>query len=307
MHKRIAFVKTGWSDHYEGGPVLGRHAHVQEFDEAHERFNFLKHSDRRYYGYLPPIGKNESSPQPREKDGWLLIFVSARNGNGPLTVVGWYERATFHNGYMPRPEYSDSESFELDVHGSKYSYCISAPAAHLIPTADRTDTVSGDHFKRTPVLYVRGNGKDDAWRDDLAEFAESLVSTKQVATSSTPSLTFPDQQLRKRVEEAAISAAKHLLKADYRVVDRQKDNCGYDLLAKHRKSGDELHIEVKGTSGTTRHFYMSRNEFRYMPSPQWRLIMVCDALGSPQVEMLTASEVKKLFSLEAFAWEGVAK
>ena len=178
MHKRIAFVKTGWSDHYEGGPVLGRHAHVQEFDEAHERFNFLRHSDGRFYGYLPPIGRIERPPQPKEKDGWLLVFISARNGNGPLTVVGWYQGATFHDEYIARPEYSDTEEFELDVHGSKYSYCISADSAHLIPTAERTDTVSGDHFKRTPVLYLRGNGKDDAWRKELAEFAESLVSTR---------------------------------------------------------------------------------------------------------------------------------
>ena len=129
----------------------------------------------------------------------------------------------------------------------------------------------------------------------------------EVASSSAPKLAFPDPQLRKRVEEAAISAAKDFLQNKYRVKDRQKDNCGYDLLAKHRKTGEELHVEVKGASGTAMHFYMSRNEFRYMPSPQWRLIMVCDALGSVQVKLLAASEVRQMFSIEPFAWEAVAK
>lgn len=308
MHKRVALVKTGWSDHYEGGPVVGRHAHVQEYDEAHERFNFLKNVDGHFYAYLPPIGKRARPPQPAEKKGWLLIFVSARNGNGPLTVVGWYEDATFHEDYMPRPEYSESDDFELDVHGTQYSYCISAPRAHLISTAERTTTVSGDHLKRTPVLYVRGNGKDDPWREELAKLADSVVSTSGTARTNFPQLSFPDPQLRKRVEDAAIGAAKEFLKnKNYRVTDRQKDNCGYDLLAKHRKTNEELHVEVKGTSGEAMHFYMSRNEYRYMPSPQWRLIMVCDALGAASAELFTASEVRKIFSLEAFAWEAIVK
>lgn len=307
MHKRIAFVKTGWSDHYEGGPVLGRHAHVQEYDEAHERFNFLKHSDGRYYGYLPPIGQKERPPQPKKNENWLLVFVSARNGNGPLTVIGWYERAIFHEEYIERPEYSEPEGFELDVHGEKYSYCLSARTAHLIPTASRKEIISGDHFKRTPVLYVRGNGKNDEWRNELAEFAESLVADKKTDEPRPPRLSFPDPKQRKFVEKAAIEAAKNFLNKQHRVVDRQKDNCGYDLLARHCKTGEELHVEVKGTSGTDMHFYMTRNEFRYMSMPQWRLVMVCDALGKAKVTLLTAAEVRKVFSINPFAWEAVAK
>ncbi|WP_459873755.1 protein NO VEIN domain-containing protein [Endothiovibrio diazotrophicus] len=307
MHKRIAFVKTGWSDHYEGGPVLGRHAHVQEYDEAHERFNFLKNSDGRYYGYLPPIGKKERPPQPKEKENWLLVFVSARNGSGPLTVVGWYEHAIFHEEYLERPEYSELEGFELDVHGGEYGYCLSADAAHLIPTSSRKETVSGDHFKRTPVLYVRGNGKDDEWRNELAEFAESLVAKKKAVESRPPKLSFPDPKKRKLVEEAAIKAAMKFLNKEHRVVDRQKHNCGYDLLASHRKTSEEFHVEVKGTSGPEMHFYMTRNEFRYMSTPQWRLIMVCDALGKANVTLMTAAEVRKAFNMESFAWEAVAK
>ncbi len=235
------------------------------------------------------------------------MFVAARNGNGPLTVVGWYEHAILHEEYIDRPEYSEPEDFELDVHGNKYRYCLSANKAHLIPTSSRIETVSGDHFKRTPVLYVRGNGKDDVWRNELAEFAEKLVAKKKAIESRPPKLSFPDQKQRKLVEEAAIEAAKNFLKKKHHVVDRQKDNCGYDLLARHRKTGEELHVEVKGTSSPDMHFYMTRNEFRYMPIPQWRLIMVCDAVGKANVALMTAEEVRKAFNMEPFAWEAVAK
>lgn len=306
MYERIAFVKIGWSDDYQGGPVLGRFAHVREYKDAHERFNFLQHADGRYYGCLPPIGPKKRPPQPRMKDDWLLVFVSARNGNGPLTVVGWYKGATFHEEYIQRPEYSDADEFEFDVHGDKYSYCINAGSAHLVPTASRTRTVSGDHLKRSPVLYVRGNAKADAWRRELAHFAETLVAEQIAPEQRPPRLSFSDPRQRKLVEEAAIKAAKGFLGKEYHVKDRQKDNRGYDLLARHRETGKELHVEVKGTGGEIMHFYMTRNEYRYMQSPQWRLIIVCDALGSAQTTMLDAAEVKRKFSIDPFAWEAVA-
>jgi len=307
MHPRIALVKTGWSDEYQGGPVLGRYAHLKEYDEAHERFNFLQHTSGQFYGYLPPIGKMERSPQPKLTDGWLLVFVSARNGTGPLTVVGWYDNAKFYNEYLERPEYAGPEDFETDVHGNKYSYCISTNTAHLISTASRKDIVSGAHFKRTPILYVRGNGKDDSWREELARFAETLISEHSDIEQLPPKLSFPDPEQRKRIEVAAINAAKKFLKTEYHVTDRQKDNCGYDLLARHRKTGKELHVEVKGTSGLNMHFYMSRNEFRYMVSPQWRLLMVSDALNKPKVNFFTAKDAHKAFSIDSFAWEGTVK
>ncbi|MBK8636925.1 MAG: DUF3883 domain-containing protein [Chromatiaceae bacterium] len=308
MHTRIALVKTGWSDEYQGEQVLGRYAHITEFDEAHERFNFQKAADGRFYGYLPPIGPKKRAPQPKNPDGWLLLFVSARNGNGPLTVVGWYEDATLHSEYKDRPEYDTEADFETDVNGAKFGYCISAGMAHLIPVGSRTQTISGNHFKRSPVLYVRGNGKNEYWRQELATLAEELVSNPPSDTDcAPPMIAFPDPEHRKKVELAAIDAAKRYLSKENKVTDRQKHNCGYDLLARHRKTGDELHVEVKGTSGQAMHFYMTRGEYRYMPTPQWRLIVVTQALIKPKLVLFTYKEVKKAFDLESFAWEATAR
>jgi len=306
MHDKIALVKTGWSEHYQGGPVLGRYSEIKKFGVAYERFNFLCHSDGFFYGYVPPIGGRP--PQPEIKDGWLLIFVAAKNGNGPLTVVGWYDNATFHKEYAERPEYSTSEDFETDVDGTRYSYCIKSKNAHLIPTGSRTYTVSGDHFRMSSILYVRGNGKDDDWRRDLAEFAERLVDEPPEGESIIPKPAFPDPEKRTRVELAAVESAKMFLSGTYKLTDRQKLNCGYDFLARHKRTGDELHVEVKGTSGSNMHFYMSRNEYRYMANPKWRLLMVTDALtNKPKVILLNEKEVRRAFNFDELAWEAIAK
>ena len=288
--------------------MLGRYAHIAQFDEAHERFNFLKTSSGLYYGYLPPIGKQQRPPQPKDESDWLLIFVSAKKGNGPLTVVGWYENATLHPEYSDRPEYTTEPDFENDVHGVKYGYCLSADTAHLIPVGSRTQTVSGDHFKRSPVIYVRGNGKNDAWRKTLANLAEKLVSSPpSELDGGAPKFAFADPAHRKAVERASIDAALAYLKVNHKVTDRQKDNCGYDLLARNKKTGEEWHVEVKGTSGDSMHFYLTRGEYRYMHTPQWRLLMVTNALTKQKLTLFNQAEMKKAFDLDAFAWEATSR
>lgn len=307
--KRIALVKTGWSDEYQGEPVVGRHAHIAQFDDAHEKYNFKRVIDGSFYGYLPPMGRARRPPQPKRSDDWLLIFVSARNGKGPLTVVGWYKNAELHPEYLERPEYDIEADFNTDVHGDKYRYCISADLATLVPVGSRTETISSAHFKRTPILYLRGNGKSMRWREELAKSMERLVTSWSFDVNEPPPhVSFPDPEHRKKIELAAVEAAKKFLKKEYVVTDRQKDNCGYDLLARHRKSNEELHIEVKGTSNERMHFYMTRGEHRYMTAmPQWRLIMVTNTLQKPNLKLLTREEVKKMFDFAAFAWEASAK
>jgi hypothetical protein len=90
MFDRIAFVKTGWSELYQGGPVVGRF----QDQNWHERYNFMPGPDGVYYGYVPPIGKAQAAPNPQNRTGWLLIFVAAFEGYGPITAVGWYEDAS---------------------------------------------------------------------------------------------------------------------------------------------------------------------------------------------------------------------
>lgn len=310
MMDRIAFVKTGWAEDYQGEEVVGRHAHIGAFREAHERFNFKKAPDGRFYGYIHPIGQNESCPRPLETDNWLLIVVSARNGNGPLTVVGFYENASFEADYVERPEYGVGD-FELDVHGNPYAYCFSADKATLISLEDRDITIPGDHIKRTPIVYVRGNRQNEKWRKDLAALAERIVkaAVKKPAKKKV-GLAFPDQAHKDAVEEASIKAARAFFKKhlpEHRETDRQSDNCGYDFLLSASKPKDELHIEVKGTSSADMQFYLTRNEFGYLKNPRWRLLMVTDALGKPKCRLMDYKEVLSIFDLSPFAWRAVEK
>lgn len=308
MRDKIAFVKTGWSESYQGEPVLGRHAHISKYKEAHERFNFLNVGGL-FYGYLPPIGRNYRPPQPKDNQGWLVIFVAARNGNGPLTVVGWYDNATFEREYCDRPEYESEVDFETDVDGGNYGYCVSAPIGNLIPPIDRKISVPGDHFKRTPILYVKGNGSNEKWRQELAKLAVKIVKSEpENGNKKNPTLVFPDKEHKDKVEKAAIEAAFDFLEKDgYRVTDRQKDKCGYDLLARRKLHPVELHVEVKGTSNEIPRFFMSRNEKQYIPNPKWRLFLVTDALKKPKGTLMTAKEVANTFDFNPFAWEAVCK
>ena len=310
MYNRIAYVKTGWSDTYQGGAVFGRHDYITEYEDAHERFNFLPGPDGRYYGYIPPIGKKYRPPQPEKSDGWLIIFVAAERGQGPLTVVGWYDHAQLEDEYQDRPEYGANVEFETDVEDVKFMYCIVSDSATLIPTADRTITISGKHFRRSPIVYVRGTESKDTWRTELAKFAVKMVKTSErvFQKAGMPSVNFPDAKHRKKVEKAAINAVRTLLgRKGYNIRDRQKDYCGYDLLATRKRQPKELHIEVKGTSTSEMQFFMTENERNYMNNPKWRLAIVTSALTRPNVNMLNANQTQRAFNFSPIAWSARKK
>src|SRR5216683_2353302 len=127
---KIAFVKTAWSDLYEGEQVRGRHRYLRGRGAGHEKYNCMPGLDGVYYGYVPPIGRKERPPQPSDRNNWLVMFVAAREGSGPLTIVGWYADASFTEEYRPRPEYPQS-GFETDDEGNQFLYCVLSPLAVL--------------------------------------------------------------------------------------------------------------------------------------------------------------------------------
>lgn len=310
MYEKIAFVKTGWSDTYQGGAVFGRHDFISKYKEAHERFNFLPGPGGKYYAYVPPIGKLYVPPKPADKRDWLIVFVAAVNGKGPLMAVGWYNHATFENEYKPRPEYEMGKGFETDIEDEKYVYCVVAKNATLIPAAQRTHQVPGARFRRTPVIYVRGNKASDKWRADLAKLAERIVKMQNLGNQAKgqPSLRYPDEKHRRKVEKASVEEVKaHLIRMGYNIDDRQKECCGYDLLATRNRDRDELHVEVKGTSTSVMQFFMTVNERGYMKNPKWRLALVINALDRPKIRFFNSNKTNKIFSFSPYAWHASLK
>ena len=154
----------------------------------------------------------------------------------------------------------------------------------------------------------------DSWRDTLAR---ALIEAKgdfqasrdaDVATPASKGGICSDPVHRKEVEEAAIAVVKAHHSKDYACVDRKRDCCGFDLLFTHLRTGQEVHAEVKGTSGTRPHFFMSANEYAYAQSwPEWRLAMVTSALDEPKLELMTYAEAMRRFDWEPFAWHGTEK
>ncbi|MOA01594.1 hypothetical protein D3C78_1210110 [compost metagenome] len=55
------------------------------------------------------------------------------------------------------------------------------------------------------------------------------------------------------------------------------------------------------------HFFMTRNEQKYLNNPKWRLYMVTEALRRPKGTLMDLAEVEKAFDFLPFAWEGVAR
>lgn len=129
----------------------------------------------------------------------------------------------------------------------------------------------------------------------------SFKKTRQSAND--PTLSFPDQAHRKKVEKAAIKEATSYLESmNYTVEDVSRENRGYDLLAERKQKPKELHVEVKGTSSNIPQFFISRKEKYYMSNKMWRLLLVTNALSSPVITFMTEKEACVKFMFSPFEW-----
>lgn len=110
----------------------------------------------------------------------------------------------------------------------------------------------------------------------------------------------------KKVEMAAIQfVAEYYRRLGFRVEDRQKQNCGYDLLVKEGSRCEK--IEVKGTSSIVPRFFITKNEMIKSADPTWRLIVVTDVLSNPQMKIFNAEKMKRKFKFDALICECTEK
>jgi hypothetical protein len=319
MDDRIAVIKTGWSDDFMGSPVEADHQHVREFKDGSEKFNFLPGPDGRFYAYTPPLGEKMVPPKPKELEGWLVFSVAKKPKQKGLLLTGWYEDAVFTGAFVNRPEYDSARpSLPFDESGEAYHYILSAPKAVRIDPRVEKHVFGGDHMKRASIFYLRGNGEKKRWCSDLARRLLEIRRRRNEGIGSDQSPIAGDQggicadaKRRKEVERAAVECVKaHYSEGHYETEDFQDRKCGYDLLVRSKKSGEELHVEVKGTQNTEPHFLMSRKEYAYMQAyPRcWRLAMVTEALSqSPKLKIMDANEAQARFSWSEFSWHATTK
>lgn len=117
---------------------------------------------------------------------------------------------------------------------------------------------------------------------------------------------FGTPEHRKAVELAAEKAViEYYIEQGYSSQRTTHLPCGYDFIFKRGESA--LHLEVKGTAGTTPRFFLTRNEHNagLMLNPDWRLAMVTSALSdSPQVTVYNARQLKEAFNLDPYVYIG---
>lgn len=115
---------------------------------------------------------------------------------------------------------------------------------------------------------------------------------------------FVDPALRVLIELAAVKAVSHRYESlGFTIKSVESENCGFDLLA--TRGEEVIHLEVKGTSGSTPRFFISRNERRCSEEDsKWRLVVVTNTLSTkPVFHEMTAAEAIRLYDFDALSWE----
>lgn len=116
---------------------------------------------------------------------------------------------------------------------------------------------------------------------------------------------FPDQEMRDRVEHAAIEYAKAQYTLQGHVESVEALNLGYDLKVTDKATGEIiLKVEVKGTAGEEECFFLTRNENREAveDSDLWRLAVVTGALHSPNLQEYRLHEMENMFRKDPLVW-----
>jgi len=317
---KLLWVKFGWSDYYRGGPIDGNFPFIQDGEQGHEAWNFLRQDDGGYYCYTPPQGRDGSTPWNDDPNGWTVACLAKHPKQKGIHLVGWYEDAVLEGRYAVRPDgFDPGVSSPVD----EFYYSIRARTAYLIPPEVRTEPFSHTSIRQGKYSFLAGPGVQltenkvevrDLLEDRLRRFAR--IAVRNPDTTSAPDRDndpvdplggFGTPEHRKAVEEAAVTAVKReLAKSGYDCVSRESDNVGYDLEATH-KDGTILHVEVKGTAGAEPRFFMTRNEHDYREASEWRLAMVVDTLGTPGVTLYDLREFERAFDMAPMVWKGTRK
>lgn len=144
----------------------------------------------------------------------------------------------------------------------------------------------------------------------LLEFARRLLEQYEPGRGKKATTRGPAS---KRSEQAGIRFMRKTLessKPPYRVTSRQRDVCGYDLLATRPREPAELHVEVKGAGGALPRFFLSTTEFNAArDDPFWRLAIVTQATSPTKRTrtLMTSQEMNTQFTLRPIQWEGIPK
>lgn len=295
---KILFANIGWMTHYQGNnasdTIKGGGSHPDE--RKHETFNFMPLNGY-CMGYVQPqslskgidlklIDNSASDSTDRVKDA-LVVWIAPHNAAKGTYVVGWYKNATIYR-------YTQASN---DSRRDKYSYNIKAKAADcvLLPVDQRTIIIPRRQtgFVGQSNLWYAGSKKETQVKMKVKEVLAFIEGYKETWKRVKTNKLTVDEDAKQAVEKAAIDyVSKSYKRLGYKIIDRQKDNVGWDLDAINGKI--ELHLEVKGLAGCTIAVHVTNNEHDKMMSDSgsYRLCIVINALKTPELFTFIKDEEK---------------
>jgi len=282
VRQRVLFVRIGWMTFYQGPqPGDERPSGGGKYNRenvGHEVYNF-KVIDGRCFGHFEPSGKAAFHASKRVRlervdpyasgdvlDDVLVVFTATRPREGGQVVVGWYRNATLHR-YRQMCERPDIQGYGYYCQASKENVV-------LLPTKARTWLIQNKDrsLGQSNVCYTldqRGRAKGLPWQEEsvriITKYAgENLLENpiieaeELVATFSGGQGFGLNPEERRAVEAYAMRhAVKDFKRRGFSVKDTHLHQ-PYDLEC--AKRGQKLYVEVKGTTGSGDHVFLTKNE-----------------------------------------------
>lgn len=300
---------TAWMAKYNGDRSsfsAGGFSYAVKQGYGHEMFNF-REIDGAFYGYVPPTGnlhleKHFKVARDAEMlDGVTIVWTAPHPEQGGRAVVGVWKNATVYRadqvstGQLAR----NREVGPKDIAGyrckARAQDCLLLPPEarpiFVRPSQPRTN---GSWPGQQKVFYPKAGSAALARLEAILadiEFDSASEDKRADRNAKTNRSNWQaNVELRKKIEEAAIVAVgTKMERMGYTVESVEKDNVGYDLVAK--RDDEVLHFEVKGRSGHDICADLSVNEFNCLkqyerqkkPDAHYRIAIVTEALENPVI------------------------
>lgn len=283
-----------------GDQITGGGAFVKKEGRGHEVCNF-NHDKGILYGYVQTPGKQididriGANSDEDSIDGVTVVWTAGPPGGGTV-IVGWYKDAIVFRNYQKFGKVPTAQS-QNGIDG----YWIKAPfaSATLLPVDARVFEI--------PRAVKGGIGQSNVWYADSADSAPLVKKIlAMIKIGRTSHIIRPkrgktqDQEKKVKVEKAAIRACcNHFESLGYDVVSVEKDNVGWDLVAKAGRSS--LRIEVKGLSGAIFSIELTPNEYNAFTQKagDYRLAVVVNALENPSLSICRYSDEQGAWVIES--------
>jgi hypothetical protein len=313
MSSKIVFFNTGWMDFYKGlrnDSITGGGQHIEDEGWGGEIFNY-KSFKNNYYGYVQPkIDKKYGNPctiklerfgaEKTDKSfkGVTVVWTAKDPYNGGTYIIGWYKNATVFR-YTQYPPRNSKRWYKNEL--MEYYATTQTSNARLLSVDERIVKVQRQKKKWMGESNVWYADKNPGFIQIVKDYIyKGIIPTKTKGRHKHKSGSRQSDPL-KRIEvekKAILIVTKYFQKLGFKIQSFEKDNIGWDLTAKNKKS--QLKLEVKGLSGNSIASELTPNEFKNLKADEkfYRLCIVINAVTKPKLKIFAHSSDKNEWASE---------